>query len=114
MAEGGQYYHGDMLVLALDIPRYVESFIVSRTGHADDEVERNGRKLLQGFVAGGDLREARRITKGKGGVFIEYLFIDSPVIFQHEGIVRIGYQKDIENASRHEIGELRILEIELV
>ena len=70
--------------------------------------------MCQCFFASGNLCETGRVAQGERSVFIEYLFVDAAIVFQHEGVIRIGYQKDVENAPCHEVGKLCVLEIELV
>ena len=98
-------------VIPDEVYRAVESIIDTKQ---NDEVERDGGQLCQRLLASGNLRETGRVAQGERSVFIEYLFVDAAVIFQHESIVRIGYQKDVENAPCHEVGKLCVLEIELV
>lgn len=114
VAERGKYHHRNLFIQVFDVSCHVEAVVVSRARHADDEVERDGGQLCQRLFASGNLRETGRVAQGERSVFIEYLFVDAAVIFQHESIVRIGYQKDVENAPCHEVGKLCVLEIELV
>lgn len=114
VAERGKYHHRNLFIQVFDVSCHVEAVVVSRARHADDEVERDGGQLCQRLLASGNLRETGRVAQGERSVFIEYLFVDAAVIFQHESIVRIGYQKDVENAPCHEVGKLCVLEIELV
>ena len=114
VAERGKYHHRNLFIQVFDVSCHVEAVVVSRARHADDEVERDGGQLCQRLLASGNLRETGRVAQGERSVFIEYLFVDAAVIFQHESIVRIGYQKDVEDASRHQVSELRVFEIELV
>ena len=47
-------------------------------------------------------------------ILIKDFLIHSSVILEHEGIVWIGYDKDVEDASRHDIHERHVLQIELI
>jgi len=114
VAERGQYHYGNLLIQALDVACYVEALVISRSRHADDEVERYSGELGQCLLTGGYLGETWRIAQGKRSIFVEDFFVDASVVFQHESIIRISNQQDVENASRHEVGELRIFKIELV
>ena len=114
VAEGGEDDDGDMRIVLLDAPGGVEDFRLSRAGHADDQIIRKRGQLTQRFVASSGLGEAGRGAEGEGSVFIEYLLVDAPVVFQHEGVVRIGHQQYIEDAALHQVGKLGILEVELV
>ena len=114
VTERSQYHHGDMLVQALDVACYIETVVISRTRHADDEVERYGGKLCQRFFTGGCLGKTWWIAQGERCVFVKDFFIYTSVVFQHESIIGVGYQKNVENAARHQVGELRIFKIKLV
>lgn len=35
----------------------------------------------------------------QGSVFGEYLLVDTPVVFEHKGIVRIGYEQHVEECA---------------
>ena len=84
------------------------------TRHTDYKVECGIRQLLPSFLFGRHLCKTRWITKTEIHVFIKYLFINSPVIFQHKSVVRIGNQKDIEYSFGHKVYKRSILEIQLI
>ena len=70
--------------------------------------------MLQCFFISGYLGKTGRVTQGQRGILVENLFINAAIVFQHEGVIRVGYQQDVENAPRHEVGKLGILEVKLV
>ena len=114
VAERGQDDHRNAWPCRFDGACHVEALIVARTRHADDEIVGHVFQLRQCLVAGTDLREARRVAQRQRGVFVEYLFVDAAVVFEHEGIVGVGYQKYVEDTAGHQVGELRILQIKQI
>ena len=114
VAEGSEDDHRDVGIVGLDVARHVEALVVARTRHADNQVEAHGLQLGVRLVAGSSLGEAWRVAQRERSVFIKNLLVDTSVILQHKGIVRIGYEQDIKDTPRHQVGKLRILKVELV
>jgi len=44
-------------------------------------------------------------------LFIKYFFVNASVIFQHESVIRVGNQQNIENPPCHQIGDYYLLPI---
>ena len=102
-----------MRVLLLDFTGNVEGIAVVGTRHTDDQVEHGVAQLFPGFFCREDLRETRGIAQTQVHIFIENLFVNAAVIFQHKRIVGIGNQQYVEYTLCHQVGKLRILEIQL-
>ena len=102
-----------MGVLLLDFTGNVEGIAVVGTRHTDNQIEHGVAQLFPGFFCRGNLRETRGIAQTQVHIFIENLFVNAAVIFKHERIVRVGHQQHVENALGHQVGKLRILEIQL-
>ena len=111
VAEGRQYHNRDMRIVLFNPSCSVEYFRFPRAGHADDQVIRHGLQLSQSLVACGSLAKAGRISQRKRGILIENLFIDAAIVFQHESIIRIGNEQDIENPALHQVGKLSVFKI---
>ena len=79
-------------------------------GHHYDELEIAVGKFGQCFILCGNLCEARRITQTQGGVFVEYLFVNTAIVFQHERVVLGGDEQHIENSLVHQIGKRCVAE----
>ena len=110
--EGRQHdawYRGE---LGLDVARHREGVVVRRTGHADYEVYARGGKHVLGLLRGADLPERGRVAHAQLGVFVEDFLVYASVVFKHEGVVRVGHDKNIEDTVGHEVHERHVLQIE--
>ena len=103
VGEGGEYYDGDVGVGCLDVACDVEDVVVFGSGHTDDEVYADAFHLALAFFLVADLDKAGRKAQSELGVFGEDLFVYSTIVFEHEGVVGIGYEQDVEDASLHEV-----------
>ena len=112
--KGREHHQRNVRMLFADGPRDVERVAIVRPRHTDYEVEHGIVELLPRFFQRGNLRESRRIAQAQVHVFVENLLVDAPVVLQHEGIIRVGHEQDVEYPLGHQIGELRILEVKLV
>ena len=59
--------------------------------------------LLFSLFAIVNLDEAWREAKSQLGVLGEYLLVHASIVLQHEGVVGIGYEKDIIDPLEHEV-----------
>ena len=59
----------------------------------------------------GGTEETGRVAQSEFGVFVEYLLIDASVVFKHEGIVGVGYDEDVEDATLHEVDEVGVTKL---
>ena len=113
MRERCQYHQRKMRIFLFNIAGNVEGIAIVRARHTDNQVEHGVAQLFPGFFCRRDLRETRRIAQTQVHIFIENLFVNAAVIFQHERIVRVGHQQYVEYTLCHQVGKLRILEIQL-
>ena len=60
------------------------------------------------------LKKTWRVTQAELRVLVENLLIYASVVFQHEGIVGVGNEQDIEYPSGHKIHETSILQYERI
>ena len=114
MTERSKNDNRNVLIQTLDMTPDIKTIIISRTRHANNKVKCHICEQGQGLFFCRNLRKAGRITKRQGSIFVKNFFINTPVIFKHKSVIRIGYQQDIENTPRHQIGKLRIFEIKLI
>ena len=116
MAEGGEHDDGDVVVLELDGLGNLEDILLLCIGcarrHDDDEVDVVGFDTLFGLVERRSLDEAGWEAKSQAGIFCKNLFIDSAIVFEHEGIVGIGHNQHVADAALHEFGEVGVLKLE--
>ena len=114
VGEGRQHHQRNVRIFHLHIVGNVERVAVVGTRHTDDQVVGSLFQLRPGSLRRGDLGEAGRIAEAEIHVLIENLFVDASVVLQHERIIRVGHQQDIEDAFGHQADKLRVLEIKLV
>ena len=88
-----------------------KGIIVGIAGHTHHQVYTGGGQHLSGFFGGAYLCESRRIAQTQVGIFVENLFVNSSVVFQHEGIVGVGHYQDIENTVGHQIDERHVFQV---
>ena len=113
MRKRSQHYQRQMGILPLDVAGDVEGVTVVGTRHTDDQVEHGVAQLLPCLLSRGHLGKTGWIAQAQVHVFIKDLLIDAAIVFEHERVVRIGHQQDVENTLCHQVGKLRILEIKL-
>ena len=70
-----------------------------------DECEITVLQLRQRLILSRHLREAGRIAQTERRIFIENLFVHTPVVFQHKGVVFRRDKQHIINALIHQIGK---------
>ena len=92
----------------------IESVTIVCPGHTYNQVEHCIVELYPCIFFSRDLCKPRRVTQTQIHVLVKYLFINTPIVFQHKSIIRICNQKHIENTFRHQINELGILKIKLI
>ena len=100
-----------MLESMLDTASDVEGVAIVCARHHDDEIKRITMQFCPCLSLCAHLGEARRITQGECGIFVEEFLVYTSVVFEHEGIVGIGDEEHIEDTPRHEIDKRGIFEI---
>ena len=111
MRERRQHHQRNVGILLLDGTGNVERIAIVRTRHDYHQIELGIPKLLPCFFLRRYLRKTGRIAETQVHVLVENLFIDTPVIFQHECIIRIGNQQYIKYTLGHQVHKRRILEV---
>ena len=114
MTERSKNDNRNVLIQTLDMTPDIKTVIISRTRHTNNKIKCHTCKQCQSLLFCRNLRKTGRIAKRQGSIFVKNFFINTPVIFKHKSVIRIGYQQDIENTPRHQIGKLRIFEIKLI
>ena len=114
MRERCQHHAGDMRRGLLHVACHGEGVIVGITRHTDDQVDVRRAQHLVGLIGRRYLRECRRVTHTQFYVLIENLFIDAPVVLQHEGVVGVGYNEHVEDTFRHQIDKRHVLQEEII
>ena len=105
MREWREHHAWNVGKLPLHRPRHGEGVVVGISWHTYHEVDARGGEHFGGFHHGAHLSEGGRIAKAELCILIENLFIHSPVVFEHEGIVWVCDNEDIENTMRHQVLE---------
>ncbi len=111
VGEGCEDDDGDVGELCLDVACDVEDVVVVGTRHTDDEVEAVLTEQGNDIALCGGTEETGRVAQSEFGVFVEYLLIDASVVFKHEGIVGVGYDEDVEDATLHEVDEVGVTKL---
>ena len=111
MRERRQHHQGNFGIFLFDGTGNVERITVVGTRHDYHQIELGIPKLLPRFLLRRYLRKAGRIAEAQVHVLIEYLLVNTSVIFQHECIVRIGNQQYIEYTLGHQVHKRCILEV---
>ena len=114
VTEGREHHEGDGGVALFDGAGDVEGFAVVRARHDDDEVERCALQFAPRFFGRGGQHEARRIAQRECGIFVEEFLVNAPIVLQHEGIVGVGQDEDVEHAARHQIDERSVFQKNLI
>ena len=99
--------------MCLDVAGHAEGIIVGIARHADDQIDGRGGEYTARLLGGTDLGERWRVAHTELHILIEDFLIDTPVVLEHESIVGIGDNKDIEDTVGHQIDERHVLQIEL-
>ena len=102
---------GSVRVGYFDLACDVKYIVVLGCRHADDEVYAGAFHFAFAFFLIADLYEAWREAQAELCVFGEYLFVYSAIVFEHEGVVGIGYEEDVEDASLHQVYEGGVFEL---
>ena len=114
MRERCQYHARNVGMLCLDLTGHGEGIIIGITRHTNHQVDICSTKYLIGFLGGRYLGKGRRITHTQFHILVEDLLVHTPVVLQHEGIIRVGHNQHIEDASCHQIDERYIFQIEFI
>ena len=101
VAKWREHHYRYLLIAHFDRARDVKHIVIVRTGHTDHKVESGAAQFAFGLLGRSYLIEARRIAQAQFGIFVEYLFVYAPIVFQHKRIVGIGDQEYVENAAPH-------------
>ena len=95
----------DVRVARLDFRRRGENIPVIHVRHTDNQLEITVLQLRQRLILGRHLREAGRIAQTERRIFVENLFVHTPIVFQHKGVVFRRDKQHIINALIHQIGK---------
>ena len=91
-----------------------KGIVISITGHTDHEIDVRRMEHFVGLLGGRYLREGRRVTHTQFHIFVKDLLVDASVVFEHEGVVGVRHDEHVEDASRHQVDERHILQIEFI
>ncbi len=103
MRERREHHAVNLRKLHLDGPCHGEGVAVGVSGHAYHEVHARGCEHALGLLDGGHLGERGRIAEAEGHVLVVDFLLHAAVVLKHEGIVGIGHDEDIEDASGHDV-----------
>ena len=98
----------------LDLTGHREGIIVGITRHTDHQIDIRRVQHLIGLLSSRHLGEGRWIAHTQFHILVEDLLVYSSVVLQHEGVVGISHDEDIEDTSRHKVDERHILQVEFV
>ena len=106
-----QYDQWDIWILDLDRTGNVECVTIIRTRHNNHQIKIRILQFHPSFLFCRNLSKTWRITKTEIHIFNEDFLINTSIIFQHKGIIWIGYQEDIEDSLGHQVHKRSILEV---
>ena len=108
-----QHHAVDIGELCLDGACDAEGIVIGITGHTDDKVYVGGVQHLGGLFLGTHLGERRRITQPKLHILVVDFLLHATVVLEHEGIVGVGHDEHIEDATHHQIHERHVFQQKL-
>ena len=85
-----------------------KSIIICIAGHTDNEVNIGGIQYFFCFFNGTYLLKSGWITQSQLHILAIYFLVNAPIIFEHKGVVRIGYNQYIVDATLHQIDKSNI------
>ena len=112
--ERRQHHAGNRRMRRLHLTGDGERIVVGITRHTDHQVDVGSLQYGIGLLRRRHLGERRRIAHTEFHILIEDLLIDTSVVLQHEGVVGISHDEDIEDTPRHQIDKRHILQIEFI
>ena len=114
MRERRKYHTGNRGMSRLHLTGHREGIVVGITWHTDHEIDIRRAQHLVGLLCCRYLCEGRWVAHTQLHIFVENLLIDAPVVFEHEGVVRVSHDEHIEDAPRHQVHKRHILQIKLI
>ena len=114
MGKGSEHHTWDIRVGGLHLSSHGERIVVGITRHTDHQVDIRRMQHLIGLLGGRHLGKRRGIAQSQFHIFIEEFLVDTAVVLEHKSIVGIGHDQHIEDATRHQVDERHILQVELV
>ena len=112
--ERSEYHDRDIRKSTFDGAGNVEHIVAVVTRHTDDQLELCATHQFSCLVLVCCTEEAGRIAQSQFRVLIKYLLINTAIVLQHEGIVRVGHNQHIENTTCHQLHKRRILQYQLI
>ena len=103
MGKWGQHHAMDIRELGLHVTSHIKGIIVGIARHTNDQVDIRGTQHLGCLLGSRNLGKGRRITKSQFDIFIIDFLLNTPIVLQHKGIIRISNYQDIINATHHQI-----------
>ena len=114
MRERSEHYAVHVGKLVLDVAGHGEGVVVGVAGHTYHQIYVGGLQHLLGLLGGAHLSEGGRIAQSQQHIFIVDFLLDASVVFEHEGVVGVGDDEHIVDASHHQIDKAHVFEIELL
>ena len=108
--EGREHHAGYVGEVGFYGTCHVESVVVCITRHTNHEVDISCLEHLSGLLCRADLREHRRIAQSEPHILVINLLLNAPVVLQHKGIIRVGYNQDVIYTPHHEIHERHVFQ----
>ncbi len=102
----GQHDDGNIQSGGFDVARQLRGVHVADLQVGDDQVEARLRaRQFHGFLATGDVRDARHLMKVQFQRFADQQFIEPPIFAQDERVVEAGDEQNVVHAERHQVLE---------
>ena len=114
MRERSQYDAGDMRRQLFDVTRHSKGIVIGITRHTDDKVDVRRLQHLLRLLCRRHLCKRGRITHTQLTILVKQFLVDTSVILQHKGIIRVRNDEDIEDTTSHQVHKGDILQIKLI
>ena len=93
---------------------HIEGIVIRITRHTDDQIDMRRLQHTRCLFCSRYLRKGRRIAKSQFHVFVVDFLLNPSVVFQHEGVIGIGYNQHVIDAAHHQVDKRHIFQQELV
>ena len=109
-----EHHAGDIRMGSLHLSGNGKRIVVGITGHTYHEVHVDGLHHCTRLFCRRHLCKRWRVAHTQFHILVEDLLVYSSVVLQHEGVVGISHDEDIEDTSRHKVDERHVLQVEFV
>ena len=114
MREGSQDDTRDLGCRLLHVTCHGKGIIIGITRHTDNQVNIGSLQHLLRLRRRTDLRKGRWVAQSQFHILVKQFLVDTSVVLQHERVVGVSDNQDIEDTACHQIDKRHILQIKLI